>query len=348
MIKKERKTKRKAEEFQGIQHLVKTCMQCLNFLKQDSFDNNGETEFNGYNGTRHLQIFCLLFKFKSLPGFSDSQSRRDTSENDDRGPKVIRYRCKRMAGFGREAYQFGKFWQHIMATGVIDLEGCYFVRDHKPEDKDKKNATRKLSGVLFYFIQSTAADSEDLLKLFVAWCEPKFRRNRVFAHYPELYNLQLDNLTPEEDLRRSDIRQKMVRKLNSMAPEPRYEVTFVRNKPKKKKLPPTQEEIHEHNELEAEIRETLCGPNRWSDEALQHQKLMYHFTYALKNEDEAAKVKKIQEPSSSKSEQTQVPEIQSFESGAAYLPEMQKPRTLPPRLESHRNFLDFISFSSEA
>jgi len=143
----------------------------------------------------------------------------------------------------------------------------------------------------------------------------------------------------------------MVRKLNSMAPEPRYVEIFVRNKPKKQKLLPTPAEIAEHDELETEIRETLCGPNRWSDDALQHQKLMYHFTYALKNEDEAAKVKKIQEPSSSKSEQAQVPEIHqlsSFESGAAYLPQMQKPRTLPPRLESHRNFLDFISFSSEA
>jgi len=103
-------------------------------------------------------------------------------------------------------------------------------------------------------------------------------------------------------------------------------------------LTPTQEEIHEHNELEAEIRETLCGPNRWSDDALQNQKLMYHFTYALKNEDEAANVKKIQEPSSSKNE-------------AAYIPEIQKPTsTLPPRIESHhaRNFIDFMSFSSVA
>jgi len=352
LIKKEAKTKRKAGEFQGIQHLVKTCMQCLNFLKQESFDNNGETEFIGYDGTRHLQIFCLLFKFKSLPGFCESQSRRETNESSDRGTKVIRYRCKRMAGFGREAYQFGKFWRHIMETGIIDVEGCYFVRDHKPEDKkDKKNAMRKLSGVLFYFIQSTAADSEDLLKLFVAWCEPKFRRNRVFAQYPELYNLQADSLTPEEDLRRSEIRQNMVRKLNSMEPEPRYVEIFVRNKPKKTKLLPTQAEIDEHNELEAAIRETLCGPNRWSDDALQHQKLMYHFTYALKNEDEAAKGKKIQQPSSSKSEQAQVPEIQelsSFESGAAYLPEIQKPEALPPRLESHRNFFDCMSFSSGA
>jgi len=48
--------------------------------------------------------------------------------------------------------------------------------------------------------------------------------------------LQADSLTPEEDLRRSEIRQKMVRKLNSMEPEPRYEVTFVRNKPKKEEI----------------------------------------------------------------------------------------------------------------
>jgi len=156
--------------------------------------------------------------------------------------------------------------------------------------------------------------------------------------------LQADSLTPEEDLRRSEIRQKMVRKLNSMEPEPRYEVTFVRNKPKKKKLTPTQEEIDEHDEWEAEVRETLCGPNRWSDDALQNQKMMYHFTYALKSEDEAANVKKIQEPSSSRNEATHVPEIQmpsSFGSKAAYVPEIQKPTsTLPPV------HIDFMSFSS--
>jgi len=125
-------------------------------------------------------------------------------------------------------------------------------------------------------------------------------------------------------------------------------------------LTPTQEEIDEHDELEAEIRETLCGPNRWSDDALQNQKLMYHFTYALKNEDEAANVKKIQEPSSSKNEAAHVPEIQepsSFGSEAAYVPEIQKPTSFGseaayvPEIQKPTSTLppvhiDFMSFSS--
>jgi len=185
-----------------------------------------------------------------------------------------------------------------MATGLVDLKGCYFVRDHKAEDKDKKNnQPRKLSGILFYWILSSAAESEKLLKLFVAWCEPRYRRDQAFRLYPELYKLQLDNLTPEEDRRRSHKRQKMVRKLNSMAPEPQYTCTFVKNKSgvmkqKKKKLPPTQKELEEHNEQEGKIREILCGKGHWSEEALQHQKLMYHFTFALKNEDQEADVPK--------------------------------------------------------
>jgi hypothetical protein len=136
-----------------------------------------------------------------------------------------------------------------------------------------------------------------------------------------------------------------------MAPEPRYQETFVRNKPKRKKLPPTEKEIDEHDELEAEIRETLCGPNRWSEDALHHQKLMYHFTYALKNEDEAANVKKIQEHSSCKIEAANVPKTQehsNFESEAAYLPEIPKlTSTRPQRLESHRDFVEVV-FSSVA
>jgi len=290
LMKQELKTKRKDGDVKGVAHLFESCLTCLEFLKSDSFDSVGETEFEGYACTRHLQICCLLFKWSGLEGFNEPQSTRN-SGNEVRGKNVIRYRCKRMVALGRQAFQLGRFWRHIMRTGIVDLEGCYFVLDHRAEDK-KKNQDRKLSGVLFYWVLSSEAAAEELLRLFVAWCETKERRNRVFSLYPDLYRLQQDKLTQEEDQERSIIRQKMVRKLNSMAPEVQYKSTSVRNKSgawvvKKTKIPPTKQQVYDHEREEARIRSMLCGEGRWSQEALDSQKLMYHFTFALKNEDEA-------------------------------------------------------------
>lgn len=292
LMKQELKTKRKAGDVKGVAHLYENCLKCLEFLKIDSMDSRGVTEFKGYAGTRHLMICCVLFKWSGLEGFNEPQNKRNTSDGkDDRGKKVIRYRAKRIASLGQQAFQLGEFWRHIMRTGIVDLEGCYFVRDHKADDK-KKNQDRKLSGLLFYWIVSSEAGAEELLRLFVAWCETKERRNRVFGLYPELFRLQQDNLTPAQDRERSAIRQQMIRKLNSMAPEAQYESNFVQNKSgawilKKTKIPPTKWQVLDHEREEARIRNILCGTGRWSQQALDAQKRMYHFTFALKNEEEA-------------------------------------------------------------
>jgi len=226
----------------------------------------------------------------ALPGFSKAERHR--SDKDQRGLQAIRYRAKRLSSLGREAYAFGLFWKQIVETGSVDFQGAYLVLDHKAEREDTKKTSdspRKLAGILLYFILSSEEESQKLLKLMVAFCEPKSRRDLVLRQYPQLYQLQLDDLNHAEDLARSKVRQKMVRKYNSMAPPKEFDYIQVTDKKngvkiKKKARQPTREQIELHAKKERKIRDTLCGENPWTEEIREQQRAMYHLAYALKDE----------------------------------------------------------------
>jgi len=260
--------------------LTKLCSDCLDFLKTDSFDSEGRTLFSGYD-SRHLQIFCLLFKLMHVLGIPPAESTPDGVDN--RGKQVVLYRCKREISFGEEAYRLGEFVNHIMKTKAVDIQRCYSVVDHKPQKtpEKKNNRSRRVQGVLFYWIMSSEAEAEKLLQLFVAWCEPKFRRDQVLGQYPELLEMQQDNLTPEQDFKRSQTRQKMVRKEDSMKPG-----NF-----------PTEQELDAHALQDFAIRKSLCAKKGWSDKDLEDQKKMYHFTFTSKSSQrQASKSKRLTSP----------------------------------------------------
>jgi len=272
-----------------IEHVVHACRKCLKFLKSDSFDNKGETEFNGYESTRSLQIYCLKFKFMSLPGFCEQKL--NTRDKNDRGIGAVRHRAKRLCSLGAQAYKMGEFWKQMVETGAVDFEGAYMVLDHKSDDQNKEGS-RKLQGILLYFILSTEKDSRNFLKLMVAFSETKHRRDQVLRHFGDLYELQRDNLSPLEDEKRAKLRQNMLRKTNSMMPEKQFESFRVWDKKtgaykeKKREIKPTAQEVRDHAEKDAKIRDVLCADGEWSDEDLKHQRRMYHIAPATKEEEE--------------------------------------------------------------
>jgi len=270
----------KCEQEPSFQRLIKLCSDCLDFLQTDSFDCKGRTLFPGYD-CRHLHIFCMLFKFMYILGIPPAASTPDGVDN--RGKQVVLYRCKREISFGQEAYSFGEFVQHIMKTKAVDMQRCYCVVDHKPKAGAEKqgNKSRRVQGVLFYWILASEAEAEKLLQLFVAWCEPKFRRNQIIGLYPELLELQRDSLTPEQDAMRSHRRQTMVRKECSM----------------KLRKSASQQQRDAHALEDEDIRRNLCEKKRWSDEDLVNQKKMYHFTFTSKRSQVESSKSKGMNPS---------------------------------------------------
>jgi len=275
-----------------IEHIVDACQKCLKFLKSDSFDNKGETEFNGYESTRSLQIYCLKFKFMALPGFCEHKL--NTRDKNDRGIGAVRHRAKRLCSLGAQAYKMGEFWKQMVETGAVDFKGAYMVLDHKSDDQNKEGS-RKLQGILLYFILSTEKDSRNFLKLMVAFSETKHRRDQVLRHFGDLYELQRDNLSPSEDEERAKLRQNMLRKTNSMMPEKQFESFRVWDKKtgaykeKKREIKPTAQEVRDHVKKDAKIRDVLCADGEWSDEDLKHQRRMYHIAPATKEEAEEEK-----------------------------------------------------------
>jgi len=298
----------------GVEDIVRSCKNCLKFLKSDSFDSKGVTEFKDYESTRSLQIYCLKFKFMALPGFC--QHKLNTRNENDRGMTAVRHRAKRLCSLGAEAYKMGEYWKQIVDTGAVNFEGAYMVLDHKTDDQNKQGS-RKLQGILFYFILTTEEDSQNFLKLMIAFSEPKYRRDRVLRQFGDLYELQHDNLSPMEDEMRAKLRQNMLRKSNSMMPEKQFEFrrewdkktgTF---KEKKKEIKPTAQQVKDHQNIDAKIRDMLCADGKWSDAVLKHQRRMYHIANAIKEEDE-------KEPVESKQISTP-PRIQTLRGPCAFM-----------------------------
>jgi len=109
-----------------------------------------------------------------------------------------------------------------MESKAVNLEGAYFVLDHQDDKKGKKNADRKIAGVLVYFIAETDEDALLLQKLHINWLRSRKEREMVFEQVsPKLAELQRDDLSDAEDSTRRLRRQGLLRKKNSLVVDPR-------------------------------------------------------------------------------------------------------------------------------
>jgi len=134
-----------------------------------------------------------------------------------------------------------------MESNAVQLEGAYFVLDHQSDDKKgKKNAERKIAGVLVYFIAKTDKDALLLQKLHIAWMLPKEKREMFFEQVsPKFAELQRDDLSNVEDSKRRLRRQEILRKKDSLVVNPR---TVAEKKAFQK---------------DEELQEYLCASDAW-------------------------------------------------------------------------------------
>jgi len=250
--------------FDEINELIMDYCNQLDFLKTDSFLH--KPCVSKQHDNRHLRIFSFLYKVMKILEIPPAQSTHEGVEN--RGKQVILYRLKREVSFGDDAYEFGEFLQQIMETQAVDIRNSYCVVDHKPKTPAEKkgNKPRRVQGVLFYFITSSKAEAENLVRLMVAFSEPKKMRDLVLNQFPQLLEMQRDDLTEDQDFERSEARQRMVRKEKSMD-------AFDPEK--------------------MAIRKRLCEESNWTQDLVKSQKSMYHFTFTSKSTPKQASVRSL-------------------------------------------------------
>jgi len=231
LIKGELEVERNSTETDSAVHdLVTIFFNMVNLWKTNSLKTKGviaslqdhvqQMKSNCKLNTRHLCITSFIFMLSSLKMF---QKPRSQTNNDERGFKVHRIRLKRADCFSDEAYDLIELWKHMIESGVVELEGAYFVLDHQSDDKKgKKNAERKIAGALIYFISKTDKDAMRLQKIHLAWMLPREKREMFFEQMsPKFAELQRDNLSDVEDSQRRLRRREILRKKDSLVVNPR-------------------------------------------------------------------------------------------------------------------------------
>jgi len=220
-----------AETDRAVEDLVNILFGVVDLWRNNSLKANGvisrlqqhvkQMQSNGKLLTRHLAINSWLFMLSSLEMFQKPRNHNNSDESM-RGYKVLRCRKKRVACFSDAGYDLIRFWQHIMQTKAVKLQGAYYVLDHQSEDKKRKSAERKIAGVIVYFIGETDEDTITLQRLHLAWMLSKKEREGVFKQVcSELAELQSDGLSEVEDSERRLQRQAILRKKGSLVLDPR-------------------------------------------------------------------------------------------------------------------------------
>lgn len=239
----------------AVEALVTKFFGLVNMWRNNSLTTKGviasledhvkQMESNCKLHIRHLSITSFIFMLSSLTMFQTPRS-QDNSDQLLRGLKVLRIRLKRKDCFADVGYELIEFWLHIMESNAVNLEGAYFVLDHQDDKKGKKNAERKIAGVLVYFIAATDEDAMLLQKLHVGWLQSTNKREMVFEQVsPKLAELQRDNLSDAEDSERRLRRQRLLRKKDSLVVDPRTAA-------EKKAL-----------QKDEELQEYLCTSGAW-------------------------------------------------------------------------------------
>jgi len=270
--------------------LLDECVDCLEFLDSNSFKSNGRVDFNGFGMTRQLQGCCLCFKFMQIPGLFESRSASALRGLYSRGRNVVVWKCKRKVCLGDTGYEFIEFLAQTVSTKSVKVMDAYFIIDHKPQDEKQKSMQllRHVAGPVFYLIMPDDAEAQKLLRLAIAWAEPRNLRKLVFRDFGELFKLQMDGLNDAQDRARSEKRQEMVRKLKSRKTVPSFKEVRKNGVQTKELIMPTPKEAQK----ELEIRRVLCTEKIWSQKYLQIQKQMYHISFALPK-DQGSNVKEL-------------------------------------------------------
>jgi hypothetical protein len=263
-----------------MQALTANCISCLEFVKSDAFDPVESLDFKRFHSkARALKFNVLLFKILKVQNCKLGENQpRDCAE---RGPQVVRLRLKRVCNCDRQGFQLVEFLYQIKRTNAVEIRSMLVRHDYK--SSQSRSQERKLTGLLVYVNCSTAVEAEKLLQLLFAWGEQKEVRDLVFQRYPLLCKKQTDCLTPEEDRARSEDRQQIIRKSDSI--------------PRQKDFYDSERNLLRH-ELAAAIiddeskRRSLCEVNlsesRWLPDNLACQKAMYHFDFARRKVDPTA------------------------------------------------------------
>jgi len=263
-----------------IQALTADCMSCLKFVKSDAFDPVEPLNFNKFlSKARALKFNVLLFKILKVQNCKLGENQpRDCAE---RGAQVVRLRLKRVCNCDRQGFQLVEFLYQIKETNAVEIKSMLVRHDYK--SSQSRSQERKLTGLLVYVNCSTAVEAEKLLQLLFAWGERKEVRDLVFQRYPQLFKKQTDRLTPEEDRARSEDRQEIIRKSDSI---PRHKDFYDSERNMLR-----HEFVAAINDDESK-RRSLCEVNlsesRWSPDNLACQKAMYHFDFARRKVDPTA------------------------------------------------------------
>jgi len=263
-----------------IPALTADCMSCLKFVKSDAFDPVEPLNFNKFlSKARALKFNVLLFKILKVQNCKLGENQpRDCAE---RGAQVVRLRLKRVCNCHRQGFQLVEFLHQIKETNSVEIRSMLVRHDYK--SSQSRSQERKLTGLLVYVNCSTAVEAEKLLQLLFAWGERKEVRDLVFQRYPQLFKKQTDRLTPEEDRARSEDRQEIIRKSDSI---PRHKDFYDSERNMLR-----HEFVAAINDDESK-RRSLCEVNlsesRWSPDNLACQKAMYHFDFARRKVDPTA------------------------------------------------------------
>lgn len=256
--------------------LTDKCIDCLKFLKSNSFNPRGLIAFEGFSSkVRALKFNVLLKKMMNVPGCLLGEN--VSSSFAERGNHCVRLRQKRTSNTDSQGFELAKLLHDIKVTNAVPINSMLFRHDYKsPPKKDgeeaeeskdpKQRKERKLQGLLTYVDFPTAKASEQFLQILFAWGETKAVRNLVFQHYPGLQELQADDLTDAEDQIRSEERQQLIRKAGSR----------------------TEDDEATRREL-CEVK--LTQNERWSSKNLADQKKMYHFDFALAKKEKPTSTK---------------------------------------------------------
>lgn len=195
-----------------------------------------------------------------------------------------------------------EFLFQIKTTNAIDIKNIYVRHEYKKasqkkENKPKKNAhsnkfykknaqsnesskkeadqERNFSKITVDVITSSALQVKRLTQLLIAFGETKENRDLVFKRYPELYAKQ-NALTSEEDQKRSEERQSIIRKGGS---DPYHEAFWSHFGPEFDLY------ADEMRDIDAAVRRDFCKVDlenyQFSEEMNTRQGQMYKFDVAL-------------------------------------------------------------------
>jgi len=288
---------------QRITPLTKLCVKFFNFLKSGKYDPRDSLVCEVFGDkVRALEFSVLSFVMMKIPGCNLGQN--VPHERAERGPHVLRVRLHQRCWCRREGFKFVELLSQIKTTNAIDIKNIYvrheYKKSQKKESKPKKNAhsnksskknahsnksskkdadnqERNFSGVTVDVITSSPLQVDRLKQLLIAFGEIKENRDLVFKRYPKLYAKQIDALTFDEDKKRSEERQKIIRKGGS---NPYTEAFWSQFGPE---FGPYANTICY---IDADVRSAFCEINfdenyRFSEEAKTRQGQMYKFDVAL-------------------------------------------------------------------